>query len=213
MRKRRGFTLIELLVVVAIIGILATVVVVNLSSAQSKARDSRRKSDLGQVQQAILLYSQDKNSYPANPSWTAPISENYTCFFQYSYNELLAAGFNSSHSPDDWTYKAAYHQNCLNELVPTYLVALPKDPQSNIDVIAPVTHTYWYYDYKDSPPNHPTAFYTKPGMDGIYLGVRLENSGQNPDLTGQFKVFTNASAYSCQPGDGKYYCVYSPPIK
>ena len=43
--KRRhflsAFTLVELLVVVAIIGILATVVVISYSGAQAKARDAR----------------------------------------------------------------------------------------------------------------------------------------------------------------------------
>ncbi len=46
MRKLKGFTLIELLVVVAIIGILSTVVVVNLSSSQNKARISKVKADI-----------------------------------------------------------------------------------------------------------------------------------------------------------------------
>jgi len=60
---KRGFTLIELLVVVAIIGILATVVVVNISSAQNKARDSKVKSDLSTVQTAANLYFNDSGTY------------------------------------------------------------------------------------------------------------------------------------------------------
>jgi prepilin-type N-terminal cleavage/methylation domain-containing protein len=41
---RRGFTLIELLVVIAIIGILATVVLVSLSSGREKAKVARFKA-------------------------------------------------------------------------------------------------------------------------------------------------------------------------
>ena len=61
----RGFTLIELLVVIAIIGLLASIVLVSLSTARKKARDSRRVGDLRQVQLALELYADDNSgSYP-----------------------------------------------------------------------------------------------------------------------------------------------------
>ncbi len=62
--NKKGFTLIELLVVIAIIGLLSTLSVVALGSAREKARDSKRLSDIKQVQTALELYYTDQGSYP-----------------------------------------------------------------------------------------------------------------------------------------------------
>lgn len=68
---RKGFTLIEMLIVVAIIGILASIVVVGIGPAQKKGRDSRRAADLREVQTALELYYNKEGEYPGNVnSWS-----------------------------------------------------------------------------------------------------------------------------------------------
>jgi len=62
--NKKGFTLIELLVVIAIIGVLSTLAVIALSSARTKARDSKRMSDLKQIATALELYFNENNTYP-----------------------------------------------------------------------------------------------------------------------------------------------------
>lgn len=64
MSKNKGFTLIELLVVIAIIGLLASIVVVSLSTARAKARDTQRVATVKQIQTALEMYFDDNNKYP-----------------------------------------------------------------------------------------------------------------------------------------------------
>jgi type II secretion system protein G len=70
--KQQGFTLIELLVVISIIGLLASVVLVSLNGARSKARDTRRIADIKQLQTALEFYFDSLSSYPASGGATSP---------------------------------------------------------------------------------------------------------------------------------------------
>lgn len=65
---RKGFTLIEMLIVIAIIGILASIVLVGLGPIQRQGRDSRRQTDLRQVQNALELYFNRCSHYPGTAS-------------------------------------------------------------------------------------------------------------------------------------------------
>lgn len=56
LNKNTGFTLVELLVVIAIIGVLASIVLASLNNARSKARDSKRTTDVKQLQLALELH-------------------------------------------------------------------------------------------------------------------------------------------------------------
>ena len=64
----KSFTLIELLVVIAIIGLLAALIIPNLTQIRAKARDAKRVEDLRQLQTALEMYYSDYNHYPV---WTS----------------------------------------------------------------------------------------------------------------------------------------------
>jgi len=70
MGKNKGFTLVEILIVVAIIGLLASIILVGLSSFRARGRDARRIADLHQVQNALELYFIKNGSYPTTAPWT-----------------------------------------------------------------------------------------------------------------------------------------------
>lgn len=60
----KGLTLVELLVVVSIISLLSSVVLGALSTARQKAQDTRRLSDMHQMQIALDLYYDAFGRYP-----------------------------------------------------------------------------------------------------------------------------------------------------
>ena len=61
---KRGFTFIELMIVMAILAILTGIVTGNVINSLKKGRDTERKADLHQIQNALELYYHDHHAYP-----------------------------------------------------------------------------------------------------------------------------------------------------
>jgi general secretion pathway protein G len=62
--RQRGFTLIEIMVVVVIIGLLAAVVIQQLSGNVDDARIAKAKQDIRTIETALTLYKLDNFRYP-----------------------------------------------------------------------------------------------------------------------------------------------------
>lgn len=67
---QRGFTLIELIIVMGILAVLSVMViaVADPLAQFKKADDTRRKSDLSQLQKVLEQYYQDNGRYPLHDS-------------------------------------------------------------------------------------------------------------------------------------------------
>ncbi|WP_374515530.1 type II secretion system major pseudopilin GspG [Brevundimonas sp.] len=61
---RAGFTLVELMVVIVIIGLLATVVAINVLPSQDKAMVGKARADIAVLEQAIETYRLDNLTFP-----------------------------------------------------------------------------------------------------------------------------------------------------
>jgi len=152
--KLKGFTLIELLVVIAIIGILATLVIVNLASARTKARDAKRKADLKQIQTAVEMFLDERNQYPG---------VNDTTYF-------------SNYTPADdparaWSVLAAYTSPAPAVTFSSYISPLPTDPLNNA--------TYRYsYRWLVSPLSGPAPGYEI--MCVLEKGTMTDDGGDDP---------------------------------
>lgn len=64
----RGFTLVELLIVLAIIGVLTSAIVTVTTTSRAKARDTRRISDMKEIELGLAIYYDVNKAYPANLS-------------------------------------------------------------------------------------------------------------------------------------------------
>ncbi|MEM1090621.1 MAG: type II secretion system major pseudopilin GspG [Pseudomonadota bacterium] len=101
-RKNRGFTLIEILVVVVIIGILSSVVVLNLGGVTDDARRQAALTDIRTLEQALEIYKLNNTFYPST---------------QQGLQALVSA-------PGGYPEPRNYKQG-------GYLKRLPKDPWGN----------------------------------------------------------------------------------
>jgi general secretion pathway protein G len=73
-----GFTLVELMVVIVIIGLLATVVVINVMPATDRAALTKAKADIATLEQGVEMYRLNKLRYPtAAEGLQAVVSEGF----------------------------------------------------------------------------------------------------------------------------------------
>ena len=63
-RHARGFTLVELMVAIVIIGLLSTVVMINVMPSQDRAMAEKARADISVLEQALETYRLDNLAYP-----------------------------------------------------------------------------------------------------------------------------------------------------
>jgi general secretion pathway protein G len=77
MKTRRppqnGFTLIELMVVIVIIGILTTVVVINVLPDVDRAAQTRARADIAALETALTSYRADQMAFPSSTQGLAAL--------------------------------------------------------------------------------------------------------------------------------------------
>jgi len=146
-KAERGFTLIELLVVISIIGLLASVVLISLNSARSKARDAKRKADLRQILTGIDLYVND-NGVPIGTGvgWWAQITNTCAGWGQI-YNNLT-----------------------------NYMTKVPDDPNSTGPATVCSGADGWWYYFGDGYMFNGTSVVYAADRAHYVLCSKLENS-------------------------------------
>jgi prepilin-type N-terminal cleavage/methylation domain-containing protein len=120
---KKGLSLIELMVVMAIIGILASALMVNVNNTRSKGRDAKRVSDFNQVRNALELFRETYGVYPVTAS---------TATWEGNWQNLaicLETGVGCGISTPGY--------------VPV-LRSVPQDPMDNPNTVSDSDPTYYY---------------------------------------------------------------------
>lgn len=124
--KSLGFTMIELLVVIAVIGVLAVAVLSSLNPIEqiNKGRDTRLRSDAGQLLSAAERYFSLHELYPWNEvrAGTQPYTPSSTVFSsQFSFN-----GPNDAQNAGG-TWNWMYQLSDTQEVKPAFVIRLVQD--------------------------------------------------------------------------------------
>ncbi|MEX0931815.1 MAG: prepilin-type N-terminal cleavage/methylation domain-containing protein [Candidatus Paceibacterota bacterium] len=64
MNTHRGFTLVEILITIAIIGILSSIILVNVTSARERAMIAKAELEIRSLRNSVLLLSDDTRLWP-----------------------------------------------------------------------------------------------------------------------------------------------------
>jgi len=146
-KQSNGFTLLELMVIITLVAMLALSGFSSYSASQKSARDSRRKTDLETVRQALELYR----------SANSALYVNYTGNTQGS-NALKTA----------LTNNGCYGSACMNS------TSYPSDPRSDQNYyyrsVSPNT-TYCIYSLLEQPTTQDTATCPASGCVTVSCGT------------------------------------------
>jgi prepilin-type N-terminal cleavage/methylation domain-containing protein len=123
LKNKKGFTLVELIVVMSIISLLSSVVLANVNGYIIKARDVRRKVDLAQTKEALILYAAEHDSklptYPTSlfgwsdqgQGWATDTNGPGTCY-NYTLEDVLAGTDPNTPAPRNVYIKMAHDPKC-----------------------------------------------------------------------------------------------------
>ncbi len=195
-RSVTGFTLIELMVAISVVAILSTIGLTVYSQGQKFARDSRRKTEIKQIQSALNLYYNDYKRYPG---WVGPTgTASKGCAY------VSATGSTGAHTLcNSGNTNSTGNDNWIIGLDSNYINIVPRDPTQNsaADPIGAAGTGYGYRVY-DTSSGSGSSFTCPKGIAQVYLlYAKLENQNDGDRLEKKGYVWCgNQGLLNANPG-------------
>lgn len=182
-RQKNGFTLIELLVTMSIIGMLSSIVISSVNRARISAQDTRRKTDLRQINLAINLFY---NQYGRMP-------RNYNCNVSY------CPGGNGNFGACDGPVPNVPGTDSTNLIIPAYNASMQELVTAGF--LPAIPH---------SPPGGPGYCYYNFGAGSIGAVMMTGLESGSPTVYGvspSCRPWTSVGATWCEQKSSMEYCL------
>lgn len=135
--RKRGFTLIELLVVIAIIGILATIIIIALSGARPKAKKAAVISNMNQTLRIAAICVTDGGNYGVVRANITPVVGSAMCVGANAGSDAIGVNWLTlTDAVDGYTYTMS---NAVNGTKITGMTVTPAVGSNNPLVNCPLT--------------------------------------------------------------------------
>ena len=170
--RRGGFSLIELMVVIGIIAILVALLLPSLQRAKQQAKSVQCKSNLHQIGQALLMYSNEWKGwiYPPGLGANKPPDQRWPIFVFKVWNPPVMK------CPSDVEDMAEEHSYLLNNHLAEHAIKfgskVPNRTPSDVIVMGEKAWDYPDYYMNSNDIRRVSDYYTRvnPWMHGLRLG-------------------------------------------
>lgn len=169
-----GFTIIELLIAIVLIGMLASVVLVNMNVSRIKSRNTQRMSDLTQIQFALEQYYDDA------------LCSGQGCY-PFCQGSLVYCYSTQITGP-------LYQWNNMG-IAPNYIPSMPRDPTNN----AANNYVYYYVRGYRKISNSTYQCVTDTSEAGCVNG----NPATDYILLGKLESYSGGPTYSTVSGTSR----------
>jgi len=126
-RLARGFTLVELIVVIAIIGVLASIIVVRFAGKTDQAKVAAAKAQLSQIEGAVIEFQANCNRLPHALDELVNHPGDCPGWQEGGYMKGTRV------PKDPWGHEFVYHPNSGNDFEIVCLGADGKEGGSGVD--------------------------------------------------------------------------------